>query len=215
MSMFAQADAQQVFESYERRRVSDEAAMAELGPAGFARRDEFLLPVGAEVGWLLHKLILAHRPGVIVEFGTSYGYSTLFLADAADQIGAKVISFEIADYKQNFAARMLADARLNHVVDFKLGDAVENAERIDMNVDFCLIDIWKELYVPCLDTIYPKLNEGAIIVADNMIYPEMARSDVRAYRAQVQAKGDLQTTLLPVGAGIELSCKWPAESSSL
>ena len=213
--MFGQADAEPVFEIYERRRLADETKMAELGPNGFARRDEFLLPVGPEVGWFLHKLILARRPNTIVEFGTSYGYSTLFLADAARQIGANVISFEIADYKQSYAAKMLSDAGLSESVDFQLGDAVKNADRIKTNVDFCLIDIWKDLYVPCLDVIYPKLPEGGVIAADNMIHPEMARPDVRTYRARVKEKGDLQTTLLPIGAGIELSCKWPTGSSSL
>lgn len=213
--MFGQDKANPVFEAYERRRLTDETTMAELGPNGFARRDEFLLPVGPEVGWFLHKLILAHRPNMIVEFGTSYGYSTLFLADAARQIGAQVISFEIADYKQSYAAKMLLDAGLNDVVDLRLGDAVKNAERIETSVDFCLIDIWKELYVPCLEVVYRKLSDGGLIAADNMIYPEMARPDVRAYRASVKEKGDLQTALLPIGAGIELSCKWPANSPSL
>ena len=110
---------------------------------------------------------------------------------------------------------MLSDAGLSDVVDLRLGDAVKTAERMESHVDFCLIDIWKELYVPCLDVIYPKLTEGAIVAADNMIYPEMARPNVRSYRERVKEKGDLQTTLIPIGSGIELSCKWPANSPSL
>ena len=58
ITMFGQVEAQPVFEIFEHRRLSDEATMAELGPNGFARRDEFLLPVGPDVGWFLHKLIL-------------------------------------------------------------------------------------------------------------------------------------------------------------
>jgi len=56
--------------------------MRDLGAEGFARRDEFLLPVGVDAAWFLHALIGARKPKCILELGTSYGYSTLFLADA-------------------------------------------------------------------------------------------------------------------------------------
>lgn len=204
-----------VFEEYEKRRLSDEAKMQEMGPLGFKRRDKFLLPVGPEVGWFLHSLIIAHKPKNILEFGTSYGYSTLFLADAASKIGAKITSYEIADYKQEFARDMLNRAGLESVVDFKLGDAIENAKRFEHPVDFALIDIWKDLYVPCFDAIYPKLSENGIICADNMITPVMAREDARAYRAIVQSKKDVQSTLFPIGAGIEISVKWSLEHPNL
>ena len=81
--------------------------------------------------------------------------------------------------------------------------------------DFILLDIWKELYTPCFDAFYPKLSEEAIIASDNMITPEMARPDVRVYREAVRAKPDLQTVLLPIGQGIELSVKWSAGNGKL
>jgi predicted O-methyltransferase YrrM len=81
--------------------------------------------------------------------------------------------------------------------------------------DFVLLDIWKELYTPCLEAVYPKLADEAIIAADNMISPEIARDDVRVYRAAVRAKPDLQTSLLPIGSGIELSVKWSAGNPKL
>lgn len=213
--MFVFQETKPVFNLYEQRRLSDERKMAELGPAGFARRDEFLLPVGPAAGRFLHSLILAKKPKLIVEFGTSYGYSTLFLADAARAVNSKVITLELADYKQAFASKMIADAGLSDFVSFELGDAVELAQRIDETVDYCLIDIWKELYVPCFDAIYPKLSEEGIIAADNMISPEMARPEVRQYRDAVKQKADMQTTLLPIGAGIELSVKWTQNSDKL
>lgn len=213
--MFVFEESKPVFDLYEQRRHIDERTMAELGPAGFARRDEFLLPVGPEAGRVLHSLILAKKPKLIVEFGTSYGYSTLFLADAAKAVNANVITLELADYKQAFASKMIADAGLSDFVSFELGDAVELAQKIDQPVDFCLIDIWKELYVACFDAIYPKLSDEAMIAADNMISPEMARPEVRKFRDAVKQKADMQSTLLPIGAGIELSVKWPQNSDKL
>ena len=106
-----------VFADYAVREAADGARMRDLGPAGFAIRDEFLLPVGPEVGAFLHALILARRPQRILELGTSYGYSTLFLADAARAVGAQVITMELADYKQAYPLEQLEKAGLADVVD--------------------------------------------------------------------------------------------------
>jgi predicted O-methyltransferase YrrM len=122
---------------------------------------------------------------------------------------------ELAEYKEAYACDMLAKAGLEGVVDFRCGDAVEKIKDDPGPFDFILLDIWKELYTPCFDAFYPKLSEEAIIASDNMISPEMARHDVRVYREAVRAKADLQTVLLPIGQGIELSVKWSAENGKL
>jgi predicted O-methyltransferase YrrM len=204
-----------VYARYAAREAADNARFRELGPAAFAIRDEFLLPVGAEVGAFLHALILARRPQRILELGTSYGYSTLFLADAARAVGARLVTMELADYKQAHAREQLTEADLADVVEFRLGDAVEMVRDDSGAFDFALLDIWKELYLPCFEALYPKLAEEAVICADNMISPEIARPEVRQYRAAVQAKADLQTALLPIGQGIELTVKWSAGNGKL
>jgi len=205
----------EVFADYERRAEAEWARGTALGPQMYAHRDEFLLPIGAEAGWFLHSLILAKRPARLLELGTSYGYSTLFLADAAKQIGATLITMELAEYKQAEAKAQIARAGLSDVVEFRLGDAVEMIHADPGPFDFVLLDIWKELYVPCLQAFHPKLAYEAIVAADNMVEPEGARPDVRKYRAALRALPDMQTTLLPVGSGIELSVRWPAGSPKL
>ncbi len=213
---FLSPGAETAFARYEARLAQDLQRMQALGPTeGYKVRDSFLLPVGPEAGRLLHALVLAQRPKRILELGTSYGYSTLFLADAAKAVGAQVVTMELAADKQAHARSELQAAGLADVVDFRLGDAVAMLHADPGPWDFVLLDIWKELYVPCLEALYPKLSAEGIIAADNMIEPEMARPEVRAYRAAVRAKGDLQTTLLPVGSGIELSVRWPAGSAKL
>jgi predicted O-methyltransferase YrrM len=208
-----------VFADYVARDEVEQARMKEMGPAAFASRDELLLPVGEAVGAFLHALILARKPARILELGTSYGYSTVVLADAARAVGATLITMELADYKQAHAREQLTKAGLADVVDFRCGDAVEmikaDAKAGGGPFDFILLDIWKELYTPCFDAFYPKLSEEAIIASDNMISPEMARPDVRVYREAVRAKPDLQTVLLPIGQGIELSVKWSAGNGKL
>jgi predicted O-methyltransferase YrrM len=212
---FSTPAAAEVFAAYEQRDAQERQRQAELGPAIFAHIDEFLLPVGQEVGWFLHSLIMARRPARILELGTSYGYSTLFLADAAKQVGGTVITMDLADYKQAEARTQLTRGGLADVVDFRLGDAVALIQADPGPFDFVLLDIWKDLYLSCLEAFHPKLADEAIVAADNMVFPEMARPDVRKYRAAVAEKPDLQSALLPIGNGIELSVKWPAGSAKL
>lgn len=204
-----------VFAGYLEREAADAAKMREIGPSAFAIRDELLLSVGVEVGAFLHALILARQPRRILELGTSYGYSTLIMADAARTVGAKVVTMELADYKQAYARQQLAAAGLSQAVDWRCGDALELLEADPGPWDFVLLDIWKDLYEPCLNAVYPKLSEEGIICADNMIFPEIARPEVRAYRAAVRGKPDLQSTLLPIGQGLELSVKWSKGNSKL
>ncbi|GLT00928.1 hypothetical protein GCM10007897_23180 [Sphingobium jiangsuense] len=213
--IFADSKVQAVFDRYREREAADMERMRALGPEGFAIRDEFLLPIGEEAGRFLHALILARRPARILELGTSYGYSTLFLADAAHSVGARVVSMDLADYKQAFARAMLEDAGLAGHVDFRLGDAVEMIGAESGPFDFVLLDIWKELYLPCFEAFYPKLAEEGVIAADNMIQPAMDRPEVRRFREAVRAKADLQTVLLPIGQGIELAVKWSAGNDKL
>jgi predicted O-methyltransferase YrrM len=204
-----------VFETYRRREAADQARMRELGPAGFAMRDEFLLPIGADVGAVLHALVVARRPQRILELGTSYGYSTLILADAARSIGARVISMELAGYKQDSARARLEEAGLADSVDLRCGDALALLAEDPGPFDFVLLDIWKDLYLPCFEAVYPKLSDEGVIASDNMVEPAHDRHSVRAYREAVRTKADLQTVLLPIGSGIELTVRWGAGNPKL
>jgi len=212
---FANPEANQVLAEYVRRIADEEAKAAAIGGAMFSRRDEFLLSVGPEVGWFLHGLVLARRPTRVLELGTSYGYSTLFLADAVSQVGGTLITMELADYKQAEARAMIAKAGLAACVDFRLGDAIALIEADDGPFDFVLLDIWKDLYIPCLRAFYPKLAEEGIVAADNVIEPAHWREEARAYRAAIAALPDMQSALLPIGSGIELSVRWSPANEKL
>jgi predicted O-methyltransferase YrrM len=215
MMDFSSAAANQVFAGYMRRMADEEVKAAALGSEMLAHRDEFLLPVGPEVGRFLHSLILAKRPARILELGTSYGFSTLFLADAARRVGGRLITMEMADYKQAHARMMMEQAGVADVIDFRLGDAIAMIGADPGPFDLVLIDIWKDLYIPCLDAVHPKLSDEGIIAADNITDPAIYRESARHYRAAVRALPDMQTTLLPIGSGIELSVRWSADNDKL
>ena len=170
-------------------------------------RDTLLLPVGEDIAQLCVDLIVARNAKVIVELGSSYGYSTLYLAEAARRTGGKLFSYEIHPDKQQHARERIAAAELAPHVQWCLGDAVKLLADQPGPIEFVLLDLWKDLYIPCLDVFYPKLANNGLIVADNMLYPEFNRPEGAAYRAAVRAKPEMEAVLLPIGQGIDLACR--------
>jgi predicted O-methyltransferase YrrM len=167
--------------------------------------DDLLLPIGPAVASLVSTLIQESEARAILEVGTSYGYSTVWLAEAARATGGKVTTLELHQRKVDYARAQLAKAGLGEFVDFRVGDALETLKELPGPFEFVLLDLWKDLYVPSFDLIYPKLAVGALIVADNMLYPDRARADANRYRARVREVAAMTSVLLNVGSGIEVS----------
>jgi predicted O-methyltransferase YrrM len=195
-----------VIEEYEARARREEELRSTLSAEEAARRlDELLLPVGRATGTFMNLLIKEAGARRILEVGSSYGYSTTWLTEAARAVDGKVISLELRVAKTEYARKQLARAGLESYVEFRIGDALASLGALAGPFDFVLIDLWKDMYVPVFERLYPKLAPGALIVADNMIEPESARVHARAYRARVHAAAEMSSVLLPVGNGIELS----------
>jgi predicted O-methyltransferase YrrM len=197
-----------VLHLYEERLNEERATMESLSRPEFSSRvDEFLLPVGRDVAELLRDLAIGLGAQTIVEVGTSYGYSTLFLADAARRTGGKLYTYDLVASKQAYARERLAEANLAEFVEWRSGDAMELLRDQPGPVDLVLMDLWKDLYVSCFELIYPSLAPGGVIVADNMLHPESARPNAEAYRKAVRAKPDIEAILLPIGHGIDIGTR--------
>ncbi len=195
-----------VIEDYEVRAQREEQLWSTLTQQEFRRRrDEFLLPVGRAAGTLMNLIIKAGEARRVLEVGSSYGYSTIWLAEATRAIGGKVVSLELITAKAEAALAQLRRAHLEDCVEFRVGDALASLAQLPGPFDFVLIDLWKDLYVPVFERLYPKLAPGAIIVADNMLQPESTRAQARAYRERVRAASDMTSVLLAVGNGLEIS----------
>ncbi|MFL1407219.1 O-methyltransferase [Marinobacter sp. M1N3S26] len=166
-------------------------------------QDMRMRAIGPETGQLLNILVKSLEAPRILELGTSFGYSGIWLAEAARARGGRLITMEKHDYKSAFAQEMAAKAGLAGSIDFRVGDALEMIDALPDGLDFVFVDLWKDLYVPCLERFYPKLNPGAIIVADNMIRP--ANTEVKAYAEAIRHKPGITSVMLPVGSGIEVS----------
>ena len=195
-----------VLDRFHARSEKEHELMESLPREEFVQRvDEFLLPIGPEAGRFLNILIKAAGCRVILEVGTSHGYSTVWLAEAARATGGKVITLDVHEAKQAYAKDELRSAGLADHVEFVLGDARETIPNLDAPIDFALLDIWKSEYIPCFDLMLPRLAAGALIAADNMLYPESAAAATKAYQHHVRRTAGMESVLVPIGNGIELT----------
>ena len=163
------------------------------------------MPVSPEAGGLLYSLVRATRPRIVVEFGTSFGISTLHLAAAVRDNGVgRVLTTEMSAAKIAAARRNFAEAGLDDVITLLEGDALETLPgHVGAGVDFVLLDGWKQLYVPVLQLLEPHLKPGTLVLADDT---EM--SVVQPYLAYVRDPANgYQNTSFPVADGVEISCR--------
>jgi predicted O-methyltransferase YrrM len=195
-----------VLADYEARAEREREISSTLSPEeSVRRRDEMLLPVGRAAGMLMNLLVKEAEARRILEVGSSYGYSTTWLAEAARAVDGKVISLELQMAKTQYAHAQLERAGLADYVEFRVDDALASLRRLAGPFDFVLIDLWKDLYVPVFELLHGRLAPGAIVVADNMLYPEKSRADAQAYRQRVRAAAGMSSVLLAVGNGLEVS----------
>ena len=189
------------------------ARMTSRHPDGFsgAREkadayEELYIPVSPEGGRLLYALIRASRPATVVEFGASFGISTIHLAAAVQDNGAgRVISTELNAAKVNRARANVAEAGLADQVTILAGDALETLAGLDAPVGFVLLDGWKDLYLPVLRLLEPRLAPGALVVADDTVSMADEMTDYLSY-VRDPAHGYLSVAF-PESDGLEITCR--------
>jgi len=168
--------------------------------------EEIYIPVSPEAGRLIYSLIRAARPATVVEFGTSFGISTIHLAAAVRDNGAgRVISTELNAAKVARATANLAEAGLADWVTILEGDARRTLATIDTPVEFVLLDGWKSLYLPVLYLLEPRLTPGALVIADDTISLAAEMGDYLGY-VRDPANGYL-SVLFPDADGLEITCR--------
>jgi len=167
----------------------------------YTRLKDLWIPVSRETGALLYMLARSANARTIVEFGTSFGISTLHLAAALrDNGGGRLISSEFEPSKVVRAREHLSAGGLIDLVEIREGDALKTLS-VDLpdTIDLLLLDGAKALYGDILDLVESRLRPGALIVADNADYsPE--------YLARVRAR-DSGYLSVPFGDDVELSMR--------
>jgi predicted O-methyltransferase YrrM len=174
------------------------------------RRDK-LVALDRDKAEFCYQLCRATDSRRIVEIGTSYGVSTLYLAAAVRaNIGAAggdgvVIGTEYEPEKASLARKHFAQAGLSHFIELREGDLRQTLKRIDGPIDFVLVDIWIAMARPALELVAPHLRPGAIVVCDNTEMHRSLYADYFAFLAD-PANG-FRTMTLPFDGGLEFSVR--------
>ena len=169
----------------------------------FADKLVALDPDKAEFCYLTCRALGARR---VVEVGTSFGVSTLYLAAAVrDNGGGAVIGTEHEPAKAEAARAHFAEAELTEFIDLREGDLRETLKPLHGPIDFVLVDIWTEMARPAIELIAPHLRGGAVVCADNT---SGFREPYRHYFEFVNDPANgLRTMTLPFGGGFEFTVK--------
>jgi len=163
------------------------------------------IPVDPDQGKFLYVTARVLNAKRIVEFGTSFGISTIYLAAAARANGGNVIGTELVPEKVNAARANVAQAGLAQFVDIREGDAMKTLSTIDEPIDLLLLDGWKDIYLPMVKMLTPKLRAGAAVIADNVFTFKTA---LRPYVEHMQNRENgFDSVTLPLGHGMEYSMR--------
>ena len=173
--------------------------------------DDKYIPIYPQQGAFLYLQALATGARHIVELGTSYGISTLYLALAAKRNGGRVITCEKLAHKAQAARAHFRQAGLADIIELREGDALATLQHIDHPIDLVLLDGWPDGVWPVFRLLEARLSPRAVIVVDDVHgfapsmqpYLDYIRNPANGYRS---------ATLKP-GKALEYSVKHPNPAS--
>ena len=180
------------------------SAFGEANDARETARPRLMLNITSDTGRLLWILVRLARPRRILEVGTSNAYSTIWLADAARAVGARVVTLEVNPDKARLARQNLTRAGVAEVVEIVEGPAQEALTRLSGPFEIVFLDADRASYLGYVEAVLPKMPAEALLVADNVISHAGELAD---YLARVKSHPDLFSVTLPVGKGEEVSFK--------
>jgi predicted O-methyltransferase YrrM len=165
-----------------------------------------------EVAQVERVLVRALRPKRIVEVGTNIGYSVIVMGRECGE-DAVIDTIEIDRGILATAKRFVAEADLQCEVRFHEGAALEVLPRLEGPFDFAFIDCVKSEYSQYLDQLLPKMNPGAVILCDNLLWGgkvaagvhDSSTDGLRAFNQKIMTDARLASVILPLGDGLGLS----------
>ena len=165
--------------------------------------------IPGEEAQFLHLLITIARPKFILEIGTSIGFSTIWLASAANVYGGTVKTIEINEERMREAEQNFKKAKLNNITFLK-GDANTILRELKAPFNFILFDAGKEHYLEQLKMLENNgcIKAGTIVCADNAVIQEdKKKMKLAEYLEYVRTSGKYQSSYIPFENGLEVSYK--------
>ena len=165
-----------------------------------------LLPVSRDAGRFLYAVTRSISAKRVVEFGTSFGVSTIYFAAAMrDNGGGTVIGSELETGKVAKATQHLEEAGLSEYAEIRPGDAMQTLRDTGGTIDVLFLDGWKELYLDVLHLTLPSLRPGSVVLADDVsLFPDQLAPYLDYVR---NPSHGFVSVALPIGDGIEYSLK--------
>ncbi|MEM1047901.1 MAG: class I SAM-dependent methyltransferase [Pseudomonadota bacterium] len=151
-----------------------------------------------------HVLARMINARTVVEFGTSFGVSTIWLAAAIRANGGgRIISAELVPGKAEAARANAAKAGLDDLIEVRVGDARETLRDLPENVDLFLNDGFPTFALDILRLVQPRLRDGAVVITDNV---GTLPADFSAYLGYIRDPANgFSSTLVPFKSGTEVS----------
>lgn len=178
---------------------------AEDSPGRAFWRDKFVA-LDQDKAEFVYALCRAIGAGRIIEAGTSFGVSTLYLAAAVrDGVGGRVTTCDIEPSKMKVAQQHFVEAGLAEHIETRVGDIRETLLEIDGAVDCLLLDIWAPIAADVVALVGPHIRVGGIILADNTTVRRSLYTGLFDY-LENPANG-FTTRTLPFDGGLELAVK--------
>lgn len=179
----------------------EEKAKLVVGPKKF----QFLRswPVAREAGELIYMLVRYLKPKTVLELGTSFGSSGIYIASAIAENGrGQLVTVEVSKLKHPIAEKNFRDAKVEEYFRQEKMAADQYLKKLSQPVDFVFLDCDRSRYCTYLDQLLPYLRRGSVIAADNAI--DHSR-DMKSYYEKVCSMQHIKSIVLEIGDGLLLS----------
>lgn len=172
-------------------RSSAKSILRPMQPSDFS---EVYLSISKEQGEMLTQLIIDRNIKNIVEFGTSFGISTLFMAQGIIKTNGQIITTELIQSKANQAIQNFRRAGVLDHIDVRIGNAMETLQNHNQSIDLLFLDGWKDLYLPLFNLLDHNFHKNTMIYVDNA-----DMSDVKSFLKSIEGKKQYQIKFIHKG----------------
>ncbi|MEP3371503.1 MAG: class I SAM-dependent methyltransferase [Maribacter dokdonensis] len=152
---------------YDDKRIMKALTKSILGPLRPIHFKDTYLAISKKQGEDIVHLIKENRIKNVVEFGSSFGISTLYLSEGILETNGSIVTTELIDSKAKKAIENFKNAGVDHLIEMRIGDAMETLKGYAEPIDLLFLDGWKDLYLSLFQMLEPNFHSKTIVYVDN------------------------------------------------
>lgn len=179
----------------------------------YARENRFPI-IRPLAGRFLRQLAIAIKATNILEMGSGFGYSAIWLAGGLSE-GGRIICTDTSAENKRKALEYFKRAGFESLVEFHLGDARDIIKRFGGPFDIILNDIDKEQYPDTIDLVLPRLKKGGLFITDNVLWsgrvldeePDEATRGVLEFNRRLFQSKNVLASIIPIRDGLGMAVK--------